>query len=133
MSIGNSKNMKIAFTTLPAPGHINPLTTLARRLQSRGHDVTFVALPFAVAPIQAAGLTCIPYCESEISIEWLKAAHRKISQLDGEAAVQFGFEALSEILRHSLDQMPATIAAAGIDALVMDATLYHLAILPMHL
>lgn len=125
--------MKIAFTTLPAPGHINPLTTLARRLQSRGHDVTFLALPYAVAPIQAAGLPCIPYCENELSPEWVKAAHRKLSQLDGEAAVQFSFEALSEVLRTSLDQLPATIAAAGIDVLVMDATLYYLGLVPMHL
>jgi zeaxanthin glucosyltransferase len=125
--------MKIAFTTLPAPGHINPLTTLARRLQSRGHDVTFLALPYAVAPIQAAGLPCIPYCENELSPEWVKAAHRKLSQLDGEAAVQFSFEALSEVLRNSLDQLPATIAAAGIDVLVMDVTLYYLGLVPMHL
>ena len=34
--------MRIAFTTLPVPGHLNSTTTLARRLKARGHDVVFI-------------------------------------------------------------------------------------------
>jgi len=125
--------MKIAFTTLPAPGHINPLTAVARRLQSRGHDVTFIALPYMVAPIEAAGLKCIPCDEGDLSAEWIKTTHSRLSQLDGEAAVQFSFESLGEMLRNLLNQLPATVAAAGIDALVMDATQYYLGLVPLHL
>jgi len=31
--------MKVAFLTFPVPGHAYPMSSLARRLKSRGHDV----------------------------------------------------------------------------------------------
>jgi hypothetical protein len=34
--------MKIGFLSLPLAGHLNPMTTLARKLQSRGHEVVFI-------------------------------------------------------------------------------------------
>jgi zeaxanthin glucosyltransferase len=33
--------MKIAFVGVPTPGHLNGLTTLARKMKDRGHDVLF--------------------------------------------------------------------------------------------
>jgi UDP:flavonoid glycosyltransferase YjiC (YdhE family) len=36
--------MRIGFLSLPVPGHLNPMTTLAGKLQSRGHDVVFMSL-----------------------------------------------------------------------------------------
>ena len=37
--------MRIGIVTLPAPGHINPMTTLARKLEERGHYIVFVGIP----------------------------------------------------------------------------------------
>ena len=34
-----------AFTCPPLPGHINPMTVLARELIARGHRVTFLGFP----------------------------------------------------------------------------------------
>ena len=34
--------MKLRFICLDIPGHINPMTALARTLQARGHDVIFL-------------------------------------------------------------------------------------------
>jgi UDP:flavonoid glycosyltransferase YjiC (YdhE family) len=34
--------MKIAFLGVRVPGHLNPMTTLARKLKARGHDVVFL-------------------------------------------------------------------------------------------
>jgi UDP:flavonoid glycosyltransferase YjiC (YdhE family) len=34
--------MKIAFLGVRVPGHLNPMTTLARKLKARGHDVVFM-------------------------------------------------------------------------------------------
>ena len=39
------ETMKIGFVSMPIVGHLNPMTTLARRLQSRGHKVVFIGLP----------------------------------------------------------------------------------------
>ena len=33
--------MKIGFVSLPFSGHLNPMTALARRLQSRGNEIYF--------------------------------------------------------------------------------------------
>jgi hypothetical protein len=37
--------MKIAFLGVRVPGHLNPMTTLARKLKGRGHDVVFLSMP----------------------------------------------------------------------------------------
>src|ERR1700745_3475466 len=46
--------MKFGFVCLQVPGHLNPLTALARHLQMRGHDVVFLYSS------GAAGLPFIP-------------------------------------------------------------------------
>jgi len=37
--------MKIGFVSLPVVGQLNPMTALARRLQSRGHEIVFIGVP----------------------------------------------------------------------------------------
>jgi UDP:flavonoid glycosyltransferase YjiC (YdhE family) len=39
MSAGERGFMKIGFISFPVPGHFNPMSALARQLQSRKHDV----------------------------------------------------------------------------------------------
>ncbi len=36
--------MRIACLGVRVPGHLNPMTTLARRLKARGHDVVFISV-----------------------------------------------------------------------------------------
>jgi hypothetical protein len=45
--------------------HLNPMTALAWKLQMRGHEVSFIGVPDARAPVRAAGLNFICYCENE--------------------------------------------------------------------
>ena len=54
----------MAFVVLPAAGHLNPTTALARQLQSRNHEVVVISLPDAEPYVSAAGLAFIPYCEA---------------------------------------------------------------------
>jgi zeaxanthin glucosyltransferase len=48
--------MKLGFLCPNIPGHLNPMTTLARHLQARNHEVVFLystaaaGLPFVPAP-----------------------------------------------------------------------------------
>ena len=37
--------MRIGFVTLPVSGHLNPMTSLARKLQQRGHEIVFFGIP----------------------------------------------------------------------------------------
>jgi UDP:flavonoid glycosyltransferase YjiC (YdhE family) len=52
--------MRIGFLSLPVPGHLNPMTTLARKLQSRGHDVVFISLADVAPFVEAAGYHLCP-------------------------------------------------------------------------
>ena len=36
--------MRIAFLGVRVLGHLNPMTTLARKLKARGHDVVFISV-----------------------------------------------------------------------------------------
>jgi UDP:flavonoid glycosyltransferase YjiC (YdhE family) len=52
--------MKIGFICPPAPGHFNPMSALARQLQSRNHDVVMISMP-AIEPLaRAANLPFLP-------------------------------------------------------------------------
>ena len=45
MIIRSRGEMKTAFLGVRVPGHLNPMTTLARQLKARGHDVVFLSVP----------------------------------------------------------------------------------------
>ena len=57
--------MRIGFLSLPLTGHLNPMTALARKLQSRGDEVRFIGVPDVEPAVCAANLTFEPYCEEE--------------------------------------------------------------------
>ena len=48
-----SKIMKIGFVSLYGPGHFNPMSAVARQLQSRNHDVAMLSLSI-VEPLARA-------------------------------------------------------------------------------
>jgi UDP:flavonoid glycosyltransferase YjiC (YdhE family) len=37
--------MRLGFISMPVAGHLNPMTALARRLKSRGHEIVFIGVP----------------------------------------------------------------------------------------
>jgi zeaxanthin glucosyltransferase len=72
--------IKIGFISMPLSGHFNPMTALARKLQSRGHEVVFIGVPDCEPIVRGAGLNFVSYCEEELpealarNIEALEAA-----------------------------------------------------------
>jgi hypothetical protein len=54
--IRSGGQMKIAFLGVRVPGHLNPMTTLARKLKARGHDVVFLSVPDTEPFVRAAEL-----------------------------------------------------------------------------
>jgi zeaxanthin glucosyltransferase len=48
--------MRVAFVTAATPDRLNPMTTLARSLRARGHDVVFISAPDTEPSAQAAQL-----------------------------------------------------------------------------
>jgi zeaxanthin glucosyltransferase len=52
--------MKIGFRSLPLTGHLNPMTALARKLQSRGHETVFIGVPDIEPVVRAGELDFVP-------------------------------------------------------------------------
>lgn len=53
--------MKILFATRPFDGHFNPLTGIAKHLQSLGHDVRWYAGPGYAGRLERLGITHYRY------------------------------------------------------------------------
>lgn len=73
---------------MPYAGHLNPMTTLARRLQSRGHTVTFIGVPDAEPIVRAAGLDFVPIGERDFPAGTIARLQAPISRLSGDAALE---------------------------------------------
>ena len=62
--------MAIIGTICPRiPGHLNPMTTLCRELQRRGHRVIFYQLPLEAEKIRSRGFEVRCFGEKEFSLE----------------------------------------------------------------
>jgi zeaxanthin glucosyltransferase len=125
--------MTIAFVCPPIPGHLNPMTTLARALQSRNHDVVFISLPDGESSVRAAGLTFTPCAEKEFPAGSLKERFRQRSKLQGEEALQFILQNAADRTEAILNSLPSILTAAAVDAVVLDTVLFYTELVPMSL
>jgi zeaxanthin glucosyltransferase len=124
--------MKIAFISLPVAGHLNPLTALGQKLQTRGHEVSFIGTPDAEATVKAAGLNFIHYCENQYPFGAdLYAPTRKLHGLDVVKCA--GQVVLPPFIKAALEQLPGKLAGAGFDLLVLDAMHFFIELVPMSL
>src|ERR1700737_2940240 len=98
-------SMKLGFICLNVPGHLNPMTALARQLQARGHDVVFLYSS------GAAGLPFVPAPERD----HISQNRREVSKMQGEDALQFSFRMLIAQTQTILKSLPATVTATGVE------------------
>jgi zeaxanthin glucosyltransferase len=125
--------MKVAFLTFPVPGHAYPMSSLARRLKSRGHDVVAIGTPDAAPLLRAAELPFVPYCEKEYPAGSDHERYNQLSRLQGQEALEFTHRTIAEILQAAFDDFPRALREAGADALVLDGVMAELGLVPMHL
>jgi zeaxanthin glucosyltransferase len=126
--------MKIGFISLPVPGHLNPMTALARELQSRNRDVVLISLPDTEPFVRnVARLPFIPCCEKEFPAGSTPAVVRQMSRLQGQEAAQFVVRICAAITSALLKSLPRLINSAGIDALVLDTYQFYLELVPIKL
>ncbi|MBV8213675.1 MAG: glycosyl transferase [Verrucomicrobia bacterium] len=126
--------MKIAFLSLPLTGHLNPMTALARRLQSRGHEVVFIGLLDMGPVVRAADLEFVPFCENEFPPGSVAKDWGAVATMHGLDVVLYTIRELAPpLLKASLENLPAKIAETGVEALVMDSVYRFLEIVPIHL
>jgi zeaxanthin glucosyltransferase len=125
--------MKIGFLAPAAPGHILTMTTLARKMQERGHEVVCIGVLDAAPMIQAADLPFISYGEQEYPVGSYRAQLAELGKLNGQEALAFTLQLLTKSSQVLLTRLPETLQASGVEALVIDAVLIDVALVPMHL
>jgi len=125
--------MKIGFIGLPNPGHLNPMSALARQLQSRNHDVVMFSPPVGESIARAAGLPFVPFAEREFSPDKLGEIVGTVSRLKGEEGLQFTVNAVAALNEVKWSKLPNLLSSTGIDALVVDNYDFYGEIIPMRL
>src|SRR5258707_7744419 len=108
-------SMKIGFICINGPGHLNPMTALARQLQARNHDAVFLYSS------EAAGLSFVPGNEKDRYNE----SRREVSKMQGEDAMQFSVRVWLGRTEAILKSLPAVVQANGVDALVIDTIQFY--------
>lgn len=109
------------FLSHSAHGHLYPLTALARRLQQRGHQVTYFQVTDAERFIRAAGLRFYQIGAVDYPPGAMRQLLEPLSRLKGLAGLRYSVQEL--VCRESamvLRDLPAAVRDAGVEALVVD-------------
>ena len=117
---------------MPFSGHLNPMTALARKLQSRGNEVVFFGVPDVEPFARAAGLDFVPYGEAEFPVG-------SIDRFYGSVATMRGFEVVRHtcmdlnphLTRVTFDYLDEKITTTGVEALVIDTIHFFIELVPL--
>jgi len=107
--------MKLGFICLGLPGHLNPMTTLARQLQARNHEVVF---------LYSSGAAGLPFVRSPEK-DHINEARPEASKKEGQDALQFSIRAVLTQTEAILKSLPAVVRANGVDALIIDTVQFY--------
>jgi zeaxanthin glucosyltransferase len=115
--------MKFGFVCPQVPGHLNPLTALARHLQMRGHDVVFLYSS------GAAGLPFIPGEEERI----LSENRAEMSKKQGDEALKFSMGLIMSQSESMIKSLPGIVRSNQIDALIIDCVNFYVELAALQL
>src|SRR5258707_4224974 len=126
--------MKIGFLSMPLTGHLNPMTALARKLQSRGHEVVFIGVPDIEPVVRGADLDFVPFCENEYPPGSMAKTWGGVAKLHGLDVARYTTRELTPgLIKAALEQLPGKIAETGVNALILDMVYRLIEIVSMHL
>ena len=126
--------MKIGFVSMPFVGHLNPMTTLARRLQSRGHEVAFIGVPDVKPFARAAGLNFVPFCENEYPPGSIARLYAPVSKLHGPEVARWSVrERNGDLFSAASKHLTRKLGETSVDALVIDTIHAFLQLVPISL
>jgi zeaxanthin glucosyltransferase len=126
--------MKIGLLSLPLAGHFNPMTSLGRKLKSRGNEVLFIGVPDMEAAVRAAGLDFVPFCEKAYPAGSVAKKWGRVAGLHGLNVMKYTTRYLvPELVKPALEDLPAKIRNTNVDGLLIDTTYRFVEVVPMHL
>ena len=115
--------MKIGFICPSIPGHLNPMTALARHLQARNHEVVFLYSP------SANGLPCVPGDKNDD----INANRPEMSKLEGDNALAFYCGVAAKETEVIFKSLPKMVKSTGIEALILDPIQFFVELAAMKL
>src|SRR5215469_4452136 len=107
--------MKLGFICLDLPGHLNPMSALARQLQARNHEVVF---------LYSSGAAGLPFVRGPEK-DHINENRPEASKKQGEDALQFSIRAVLTRTEAILKSLPGIVRANGIDALIIDTVQFY--------
>jgi hypothetical protein len=113
--------MKIGFVSLYGPGHFNPMSAIARQLDSRNHNVVMISLPFIEPLARAANLPFISFGGKNFPDSVSAEIVGTMGRLKGGQAREFAINAIAKAAKVRRRELPEQLSANGIDALVLDS------------
>ena len=124
--------MKVGFVSMPLAGHLNPMTALARRLQSRGHEVVFFGFPDVEPFARAAGLDFVPFGEKEYPVSSIERVYSSVAQLHGFEVVRHScMDQNPDLTRVTLAYLAEKLAMTGVEAVVIDTIHFFIELVPL--
>ena len=112
--------MRIAFSTMAAAGHLNPMTTLARKMRERGYEIVFAGIPDAEPAVREAGLEFYPLAEREFPRGSMREQLGQLSRLIGLAGLRFTVQFGCRIFEAEARDTPEMLRRTGAQAAVVD-------------
>jgi zeaxanthin glucosyltransferase len=109
---------RIALVCPPLPGHLNPMLTLGRALQGRGHIVTFFHIPAVETTVRSQGLEF--QAVGGVQSDSLGESIRQMSMMEGFQSLRFAVQCSTHIAELLCADLPAALEKAEIDLLLAD-------------
>ncbi len=125
--------MKIAFAAYPAFGHFNPMSALARRLQSRGHEAVIFSSAMVEPLARAAGLAFVPFGEDASLNRLIAEAFDRMSKSRGRDTFWHALTIQAPYFEAKRRELPGLFVAHAIDAVVLDDVDFYAPTIPQTL
>lgn len=122
---------RILFATVPADGHFNPLTGMAKHLQSLGHDVRWYAGPSYEERLRRLGIPHLPFQSAvEVTASRLNEHFPERQHLKGLKLIRFEFKhvVVGPMASNFTDIAAIAAHEFPFDVLVADAMFYAYAL-----
>jgi zeaxanthin glucosyltransferase len=101
-------------------GHLNTMLPLGQELQRRGHRVTFFGIVDAEPKVLTAGLEFCAIGLTQFPAGASEKLFEQLGKLSGLAALRYTLAWIEKSALIFLDEGPAILTEAGIDALLVD-------------
>jgi zeaxanthin glucosyltransferase len=126
--------MKIGFLSVPLSGHLYPMATLAKTLQSRGHEVVFIGVPDAQAIVREAGVNFVSYCETEYPLGSIPKAYAPAGKMHGLDVTNYTCQQIVPgFTEAAFRHLPGVLRKLNVDLLVIDTIHFLIELVPMNL